>query len=214
MRYVAISICVLASVAFFVGGGDSYGQSKPAAASQSQPASAQAMVESVEYGWWSSFKAGSMVKLKMDTQAPDRQGNIKDVVVEYTTIVKEVTAEKVINDNSTIMTVDGKSSPESTKHEEISAKIPADPSNDVKFLIRPTDLKEVGTEDVEFNGKKYPCKIVEFTRTAPDGSGKMATKAWLNSEIPGNVLKAVIVMEQKSNTITCNISMIEFKVEK
>jgi hypothetical protein len=128
--------------------------------------------ENREFGYWSTLKTGSWVKLKMEV---DVQG-VK-IVVEATHTLIETGADKVIVEQKTTVTAAGQAQPEKVEKEEILKDKEKEPIK----------IEKEGDEDVEVNGKKLACHWIE-------GTQKETTKIklWLSKEIPGGVAKGEV----------------------
>jgi hypothetical protein len=128
--------------------------------------------ENREFGYWSTLKTGSWVKLKMEAEA---QG-VK-ILVEATHTLLETGSDKLVVEQKTKVTAGGQAQPEQTEKEEIFKDKEKDPIK----------VEKEGDEEIEVNGKKLQCHWVE-------GTQKETTKIklWLSKEIPGGIAKGEV----------------------
>lgn len=122
-----------------------------------------------EYGWWSGFKVGSSVKIRVDLE----QGGMK-VVMEGTFTLLELTKDKAVIERKTKVTADGKAQPESTEKEDVSA---TEDKNPVK-------IEKEGDEEIEVAGKKLKCRWIQGTQD------DAKVKFWISKDVPGGIVKA------------------------
>jgi hypothetical protein len=137
-------------------------------------------VDNPQYQAWSRYKAGTTVTSKMEIGA---QGF--NMTQDVTQTLKEITADKAVVEVAMTTNMGGMSRPMSQTRE-----IPAKVEKGQEYItpdVKGT-MKETGNETVEVAGKKYDCKIMEFTGESARG-GKSNGKVWVSKEIPGGMAK-------------------------
>ena len=122
-----------------------------------------------EFDYWSAFKTGSTVTLKMEMDA----GGAK-VVLQMTRTLLEVAADKVVVEQKGQVTVNGMEQPETTEKEELLKDKDKDPLK----------VEKEGDEEIEVAGKKIKCHWIEGTQKSSKA------KFWISKDIPGGVARA------------------------
>ena len=151
--------------------------------------------EDPRYKYWSSCKAGSWVKSRMEVEQPGGQ----KMEMEQVQKLLEITAEKITVEISGTMKMAGKEMPMPARKQEITLK---DAKGDVK-------IEKEGDEEIEVAGKKLACHWYEMT--VKSGAQEMKMKAWMSTEIPGGTAKAEMMspVQQKPMILTA----VEWKKE-
>lgn len=135
------------------------------------------------YDSWAKHKPGTMVKVKMVTEAA---GNKTEM--ETTQTLKEVTPEKVVVDTQTTMTMMGQKLEQPAQPMEIPAKMEAGQAAAAQAQkAADVEVKE-SEETVTVSGQSVKAKVVE-TKDKTTWS-----KAWTSADVPGTVVK----MESKT----------------
>lgn len=137
-------------------------------------------IDNPAYKGWAKCKPGSTVTMKSDIAA---QG--MTMSQETVSTLKEVTPDKATVDNAISMDMGG-TKQTMNRSQEVPAKVEKGQQNlggDMKG-----ETKDAGNETVEVAGKKYDCKVMEFSGT---GRGGMTAtgKIWYTDQIPGGVAK-------------------------
>jgi hypothetical protein len=143
-------------------------------------ASSQARAEDVdnpEFGYWSKFKAGSWVTMKVETEAA---GNKTEM--ENTTTLLEITKEKAVVETKGHMMMGGNKIDIPANKREIPAKVKKgeEPKKDAP---KPKE----GDETIEVGGKKLKCHWIEVDSEA--NGMKTNSKSWMSDEVPGHTVK-------------------------
>jgi hypothetical protein len=136
-------------------------------------------MDNPEYGYWSSFKAGSFVVMKMETETG---GNKSDM--EYTYTLKEITKEKAVVETKGHMMMGGNKIEIPANSRDIPAKVKKGEDTAKKDAPK---AKE-GDEEVEVGGGK---KVkAHWTESETEASGmKTKSKSWMSKDIPGHLAK-------------------------
>jgi len=157
-------------------------------------ASAAEMIDNPAYEAWAQYEPGSFVSHKGVTQT---QG--MNIVASTTNTLKEVTAEKVVIEIKTSVSMGGQQMPPSTQNMDIPAKV-EEPDETAK----PKEI-EKGTEELEVKGKKIKTEWVKVEMTQQGVT--MTATTWSSDEVPGKLVKMV------SETTTPMVSKTEMTVE-
>jgi hypothetical protein len=137
-------------------------------------------IDNPAYKGWAKCKPGSTVTLKSDIAA---QG--MTMSTETINTLKELTADKAVVDSATTMDMGGMK--QTGNHsQDVPAKVEKGQQTFAPDMKG--DYKDVGNESVEVAGKKYDCKVMEFTGTGRGGV-TMTGKIWSTEQIPGGVAK-------------------------
>ncbi len=148
-------------------------------AGQVAPSLAYEMGDNPEYKSWASFKAGSMVTLKMIS---DAGGNKTEMT--NTMELLEISGDKAVIQTTTVMVVAGNEMKMPPQKREIMAKMKmAEPAANTKEGPK---AKE-SSEDVTVEGTTYKCKVTESTNEA--NGVKSVAKSWTSDEVPGGLVK-------------------------
>ena len=122
---------------------------------------------------WSTRTAGAWVRFKTEVEmTPGNKG-----VLESTSKLLEVAADKVVVEQSGKMTTAGQDVPLPTTKLEILRK-PA------KFGT----IEKEGDEEIEVAGRKLKCHWIVTVDEEP--KSKVTTKFWFTPEIPGGLAKS------------------------
>ena len=149
---------------------------------------AQEAKDNPEYGYWKDCKAGSWVKVRLDSSMNNQK---MEMTATYTLI--ELTAEKAVVEQSGVMKAGALERPVS-RREEVPAK-----------KTRVASHEQKGEEEIEVGGKKLKCQILLVAEQSGDGGGKVKAKVWVSKEIPGGMAKGEFSPEgadKPSGTIT------------
>jgi hypothetical protein len=135
---------------------------------------AQDPIDNPEFTGWSSFKPGSSVTYKVESegrdQSMDQRVTLKSVDEKELVLVTEIS-------------VNGKVLGKATER-KIEAKIPAADAG--------KRLKD-GEEEIEAGGKKFKCRWVEIEKTASNDK-KVNIKVWANDDVPGHAVRIEMSM--------------------
>jgi hypothetical protein len=134
------------------------------------------------YKSWASHKPGTMIKMKMDTEAAGNKTS-----TEMTQTLVDVSPEKVTVEMKSTINVAGQKIEAPATKQEILAALPAGS----KVEAPKTDAKET-EESVKVGDKSYKCKVVENTSKVNDMTS--TSKSWVCPEVPGMMVK----MESKT----------------
>ena len=146
---------------------------------------ASALAGNPMYDSWAKCKPGSSVTM---TTASEVAGNKSDS--ETTTTLKSVTAEKVVVEIKTTMTMMGNKieSPATSMDIPATAAAPATPATPPAGGTPAAEAK-VTQEKVTIAGKEYDATC---TASKSDTNGmKMTSTVWTSPEVPGMTLKMV-----------------------
>jgi hypothetical protein len=142
------------------------------------------LVDNPRYLAWAKYKAGTNVKMDMDTAAGGQ--NMKSAM---TTTLKEVTPEKVVLEMKTSMTVPGMAAPMD------NVMTMTEPAKIEPGKIKPTNPEQMpnckvvgkGTEDVKIGGKSYNCDWYEVEMEQQ--GMKITSKLWTSNDLPDKMVK-------------------------
>lgn len=124
-----------------------------------------------EYDYWSSYKTGSTVMLKMEMETAGFK-----MAVETNKTLLEVGPDKVVVEVKNKTTVNGKEQPGKTSKEEI-----------LKDKEKtPFQIEKEGDEEIDVAGKKVSCHWMEGTQN------NTKTKFWISTDIPGGMVAAEV----------------------
>ncbi len=163
------------------------------------------LVDNPRYQAWAKYKAGTNVKMNMDTAAGGQ--NMKSVM---TTTLKEVTPEKAVIEMKTTMTVPGMAAPMD------NVMTMTEPAKIESAKIKPTDPEKMpnckvlgkGTEALVIGGKTYKCSWYEV-EVETQGM-KVTSKMWTCDELPDKMVKNDTKMAMGNTTMI----LTEFNVVK
>jgi hypothetical protein len=146
--------------------------------------------ENPQFHAWKNLKAGSWVKLKVETI----EDGEKTVSEETETLVSAV-ADKVVVERKVVATLGGQ--PFTTKeNEQIS------PTSDAILKI-----EQGNEEQIEAGGKKLDCKIVFVTKKPVDSTGEIRHKLWLHADVPGGVARSESVGVRQNRLVSTAIAV-------
>src|SRR5262249_50751646 len=122
-------------------------------------ASARAdLVDSPQYKSWAKFKAGTKVVYQNQIAIV---GGPMAMTQTTSQTIKEITPDKVVLDIATKVDMQGMSRDLPPGTQDVAAKV------EQKDQYLPANftgtVKEAGAETIEIGGKKYECKVYEFT---------------------------------------------------
>jgi len=148
-------------------------------------------VDNPRFQRWAKFNVGSSATFTGEMG----QGNFKGEM-ESVYKLAEKADDHVVVEITTTMTMAGNKQTMPLQKVTINAKAPK------------ADVKELGKEDVEAAGKKYPCTMYELSNFTPQMKNAKL-KAWVNDDIPGGIVKMEI--KGDANTITSTLKSFEVK---
>ncbi|HZL72131.1 MAG TPA: hypothetical protein VFC86_06710 [Planctomycetota bacterium] len=152
------------------------------------------MIDNPEYQGWKSQKVGAWVKYKMTND----MGTMK-MEGEVTSKLKELTAEKAVIDQLTIIEMMGK------KHETpMTRPVPAKVKKGTDSEGAKVEILEEGDEELTIKEKKYKCHWVKMKTT--NKGQVMNMKVWRNDQIVGGAARFEMTSEgDMKMTITMNV---------
>jgi hypothetical protein len=122
---------------------------------------------------WAKFKPGSK-NLSKGTMTVGTH----TMDVEVTTTLKELKADQLTLETSTVMIMGQMRNPGHARIETVKAELTAEEVGKFK-------LEKAGSETIDALGKKIACDIYKLT--VPEAQGDVTMTFWANSEIPGAV---------------------------
>jgi hypothetical protein len=158
------------------------------------PPRARAAAEEVDnprYANWAKFAVGSSATYAGEVAAAGFKGTMESVYK-----LAEKTDDHVVVEITSTMTMAGNKQALPAQKVTIKSKTPK------------ADVKELGKEDVEAAGKKYPCTIYELSGLMPQAKDAKL-KAWVNDDIPGGIVK--MEMKNGENVIASTLKSFESK---
>ena len=147
-------------------------------------------------GLWKNFKPGSWVKHKMLMDAGGQQ-----VESELTTTLIEVTPEKVVIENKSVMNMAGRKFENPANKTEVLAKM------EKKDLKEPKISEK--EEELTIEGKTYKCKAMEWEQATPGQT--MKGKGWMSTDVPGGMVKSEMSSPQLPKPMQLTIVSYEKK---
>jgi hypothetical protein len=159
-------------------------------------------IDNPQYASWAKHKPGTKVTLQTATNA---QG--MSMTQDMTETLMQVTPEKAVVEFTMSMDMGG-TKHDMTRQHDVPAKVEKGHEN------LPSDMtgtsKVIGQETVDVGGKKYDCKVVEFTGEGQ--RGKASGKIWVTEQVPGGMVKTEIKMDApRQATMTTVVTGIEEK---
>ncbi len=145
--------------------------------------------ENPAYRAWAGFKAGTIVV----TSTVTMQGNAKQADVETLSRLIEVNPDKLVIENSGSMEAGDSRMKLPAEREEIPAKAAAGELPAGRVL-------EEAEESIEVGGKTL--RVYRTRRVEDRGGVSTETTVWRSDEIPGGVVREVIVVRGKQPTVT------------
>jgi len=139
---------------------------------------------------WKSFKAGSWVKLKVETIEDGEK-----TVSEETETLFSRTAEKIVLQRKTLSTLGGQPFT-STDQEDI----PAATASILK-------IEKGKDEEIEVAGKKVACRILLVTKAAKESIGEIRHKLWMNDDVPGGVVRSESVAVRQNRVVATAVAL-------
>lgn len=153
------------------------------------------MMENPEFKGWSGQKVGAWVKFKMtnDMGAMKMEG-------EVTTTLKELTTEKAVIDQRTVIDMMGK------KHETPTTRtVPAKVKKGTDSEGAKIEIIEEGDEELTIKEKKYKCHWVKMKAT--NKGQVMNMKVWRCDQIVGGAAKFEMTSEgEMKMSIVMNVA--------
>src|SRR5688500_4100497 len=197
-------VLVLGSFVLIVSLGLSVTRAQTAPATGASPATgpAEPLVENPHYLAWEKFKPGTTVDLDMILHMAGQQ-----MTTNVTKTLNEVKPEKAVSASVAKMSVPGLPPREQKQTHPSAAKVP---QAEAEGAFMPPgaqgESKEGAAETVEAAGKKYDCKVREFSgkMQGQEAKGKM----WRSETVPGGLVK----MESSSAGTVSKVEMVLKKV--
>jgi len=146
--------------------------------------------ENPQFDGWKDFKAGSWVKLKVETI----EDGEKTLSEETETLVRAA-ADKIVVERKVVATLGGKPFTSTDQEEHASAS---------DAILK---VERGGEEQLEAGGKKLACRIVFVTRKGVDSTGEIRHKLWMSADVPGGVAKSESVSVRQNRLVTTAIAL-------
>lgn len=169
-------------------------------------ATAADKVDNLEYAYWSKFKAGTTVVLKMTTEA-----NGMKFGATITTKLVEAKDDKLVMETTSVSTVNGME----FKGEPMKRDVPKQlekpaPGVDPK-TGKPEGTTEEGKEKVKVGGTEYECKWYKFKskQKLPTGEEEVEGQIWMSEDVPGQLVK--MTSKTKAGSMTMETTEITKK---
>ena len=179
-----------------------YAQTTPTTGASPTTGPAEPLVENPHYLAWAKFKPGTTVDLDMILHMAGQQ-----MTTNVTMTLNEITPEKAVVASVAKMNVPGLPPQEQKQTHAFAAKVV---QSEAEGAFMPPgaqgESKEAAAETVEAAGKKYDCKVREFTgkMQGQEAKGKM----WRSETVPGGLVK----MESSSAGTVSKVEMVLKKV--
>lgn len=146
--------------------------------------------ENPQFEAWKNLKAGSWVKLKVETIEDGEK-----TLSEETETLVSAAADKVVVERKVVATLGGQ--PFTTKeNEQIAA------SSDAILKV-----EKGGEEQIEAGGKKLDCRIVLVTKKAVDSTGEIRHKLWIHPDVPGGVARSESVSVRQNRLVATAVAV-------
>jgi hypothetical protein len=146
--------------------------------------------ENPQFEAWKNLKAGSWVKLKVETIEDGEK-----TASEETETLVSAAADKVIVERKVVATLGGKPFT-TTEKEEIAATSDA--------ILK---IEKGGQERIEAGGKTLDCAVVFVTRKAVDSTGEIRHKVWLHADVPGGLARSESVSVRQNRLVATAIAV-------
>jgi hypothetical protein len=169
-----------------------------AAAALSTAAVQDEMVDNPEYKGWKGQKVGAWVKFKMSND----MNNMK-MEGETTSKLKEITAEKAVVDQTTIVEMMGQKH-ENTRPRTVPAKIKKGTDSDGGKV----EIVAEGDEELTIKDKKVKCHWVQMKVT--NKMGEQTIKNWQSDQVVGGTAKMEMSAE-KPMKMTATMTVVDWK---
>ena len=140
-------------------------------------------VSNPQFENWKKFNEGSSATVTTTIEAKGQKIN-----TESTNKLTAKADDQVTVEMSGTVEVAGQKRPIPPQSQKVPAKVEKEDA--------PVQVGEA-TEKVEAAGKTFDCKVYEITKALGNGQTVKA-KTWLNSEVPGGVVKMEAKSEQSS----------------
>jgi hypothetical protein len=144
--------------------------------------------ENPQFDAWKSLKAGSWVKLKVETIEDGEK-----TLSEETETLVSATADKVVVERKVVATLGGQPFTSTEKDEHTAAS---------ETILK---VEKGGEEEIEAGGKKIACRIVFVTRKPVDSTGEIRHKLWMNADVPGGVARSESVSVRQNRLVATAI---------
>ena len=148
------------------------------------------LVDNPEYQGWAGQKAGAWVKFTVETDSGDKKSPSTMVLK-----LKEITPEKVVLEQVSIMEVGGKQV-ETPLTRTVPTKIKEGTNSEGAKVEK---LAE-GDEEIDVKGAKTKCHWVELKSTAK--AGAMNIKIWRCESVVGRAAKLIMTLEKSKMSMT------------
>jgi hypothetical protein len=143
-----------------------------------------------QFDAWKNFKAGSWVKLKVETIEDGEK-----TVSEETETLVSATAEKIVLQRKTLSTLGGQPFT-STDQEDLPATTPS-----ILKVEKGTD------EEIEVAGKKVACRVLLVTKAAKESVGEIRHKFWMKDDVPGGVVRSESVAVRQNRVVATAVAL-------
>ena len=146
--------------------------------------------ENPRFEAWKNFKAGSWVKMKVETIEDGEK-----VLSEETETVVSIAATKIMVERKSTTNFDGKpfTTTEKEEIEPTSAAI--------------TKVEKGNDEEIEVAGKKLSCRVVLVTKKPVDSSGEIRHKLWMNGDVPGGMARSESTSLRTNRTVATAVAI-------
>ena len=151
----------------------------------------ESLVDNPEYQGWAGQKAGAWVKYSVETDTGGKKSPSTMALK-----LKEITAEKVVLEQVSIMEVGGKQV-ETPLTRTAPAKIKEGTNSEGAKIEK---LAE-GDEEIDVKGTKTKCHWTELKGTAKTGAA-MNIKIWRCEGVVGRAAKMVMTLEKSKMSMT------------
>jgi hypothetical protein len=139
---------------------------------------------------WKNFRAGSWVKLKVETIEDGEK-----TVTEETETLVSATAEMMVVQRKTLSTLGGQPFT-STDQEDI----PASTASILK-------VEKGKDEEIEVAGKKVACRVLLVTKAAKESVGEIRHKFWMKDDVPGGVVRSESVAVRQNRVVATAVAL-------
>jgi hypothetical protein len=146
--------------------------------------------ENPQFEAWKGFKAGSWIRLKVETIEDGEK-----VLSEETETLVSAAADKVVIQRKSVTTLNGRPFT-ATDKDELAARTDA-----IK------KIETGGDEEIEVAGKKLSCRIMFVTRKPVDSSGDTRHKLWLHADVPGGVARSESTSLKQNKVVATAVAL-------
>jgi hypothetical protein len=146
--------------------------------------------ENPQFEAWKNFKAGSWVKMKVETIEDGEK-----VQSEETETLVSVAATKIVLERKSVTQFAGQPFT-ATDKEELAAATEAI-----------TKVEKGNDEEIEIAGKKLACRVVLVTKKPVDSSGEIRHKLWMNGDVPGGVARSESTSLRQNKVVATAVAL-------